>query len=169
MTRPRTRSGQKGAAATEFALWLPLLLLLLFGGFEAGHFIWTQHKLTEAVRNGVRYASRLDIAAVCPAMDNATRDRIALVTRTGQLANTSARALVPGWTSGEVVVTVNCGQFVSTGIYTELGDGQKGPLVVVEAKNVAYPSLFLQWGVIVPMSTEPVRMSARASAAVIGI
>ena len=154
-------------------MWLPLLLLLLFGGFEGGHFIWTQHKLTEAVRNGVRYASRLDIDSVCPTMDTATRDRIALVTRTGQLANSSARPLVPGWTSDEVAVTVNCGQFVSTGIYSELGsefgDDEKGPLVIVEAKNVAYPSLFLQWGVIVPMSTEPVKMSAYASAAVTGI
>lgn len=137
MNRQRILSGQHGAAATEFAMWLPLLLLLLFGGFEGGHFIWTQHKLTEAVRNGVRYASRLDITSVCPTMDATTRDKIALITRTGQLENSSARPVVPGWTSDEVIVTVNCGQFVSTGIYTELGNGQKGPLVIVEASNVA--------------------------------
>jgi hypothetical protein len=168
MKAPRILSCQKGAAGAELALWLPLLLLL-FGGLEAGHFIWTQHKLTEAVRNGVRYASRLGINSVCPSLDSATRDRIALITRTGQLENAAAKALVPGWTSDEVVVTVSCGQFVNTGIYADLGDGERGPLVIVEARNVTYPALFNQWGVIVPMSGEAVGMSAVASAAVIGV
>jgi hypothetical protein len=169
MMATRFLSCRKGAAGAELAMWLPLLLLLLFGGLEAGHFIWTQHKLAEAVRNGVRYASRLGINAVCPTLDTTTRDRISLVTRTGQLDDANARPRVPGWTSDQVVVTVNCGQFVNTGIYADLGDGERGPLVTVEARNVAYPALFNQWGVIVPMSGEAVAMNAMARAAVIGL
>ena len=41
---------QTGAAAVEMVLLVPLLLVLLFGGLEAGHFIWTEHKLIEGVR-----------------------------------------------------------------------------------------------------------------------
>ena len=33
----------RGAAAAEMALILPLLFILLFGGFEAGHYVWSHH------------------------------------------------------------------------------------------------------------------------------
>ncbi len=169
MNGNRFLAQQSGAAAAELVLLLPLLLLLLFAGFEAGHFIWTQHKLTEAVRDGARYASRLDIQSFCPNFDTATRDSIVRLTRTGQLEDAAAKPLVPGWKSSQVAVTVHCDQFVSTGIYSELGNDEKGPIVVVEARQVTYPALFLHKGVIVPMSGAPFLMSAKSSAAVTGL
>lgn len=155
-----------GAAAAEMALLLPLLLVLLFGGMEGGHFIWTQHKLTEAVRDGARFASRLPVEAFCvggaPVTGAGTIADIKRVTRTGQLAPGGAVA-VPGWSDDEVDVDIACGAFVDTGIYDDLDSA--GPIVTVRAHSVAYPSLFGRLGVIDPTIT----MTARSSAAVIGL
>lgn len=162
-------SDRSGNAGAELALLLPLLLVLLFVGLEAGHFIWTQHKLAEAVRNGARYASRLDIGEFCPTFSTLARDRIVLVTRTGQLNDSAAKPLVPGWTADEVTVTVTCDAFVKTGIYADMSDGTKGPLVTVAAKDVPYPSLFHELGAVEMDSAQPLKLGAKSSAAVIGL
>lgn len=157
---------QRGAAAAEFALALPMMLALLFGAMEAGHYFWTQHKIVKAVRDGVRYASRLDINALCDGttnvMSNATRDAIRSVTVTGQVASGGVPK-VPGWDSTTVDVTVTCAAFVDTGIYTELGNG--GALVTIASGAVRYPSIFSSLGFI----DSNFRLSARSSSAVMGI
>ncbi|WAT16710.1 pilus assembly protein [Aurantiacibacter sp. MUD11] len=156
----------KGAAAAEMALILPVVMALLFGGFEIGHFIWNQHKLTEAVRNGARFASRLPIEDFCiggsPVMSGATQADIKRVTRTGQLGAGGVTA-IPGWVDEELSVQVDCAAFVDTGIYSDLDTA--GPIVTVEAHGVGYPSLFGRVGVIDPGIT----MTARSSAAVTGL
>jgi Flp pilus assembly protein TadG len=168
----------KGTASVEFALLVPMLIILLFGGAEAGHFVWTQHKLVEAVRDGARYASRLPVAGTDGVCDGATEtistaqiDAVKLITRTGQLADTSARPVVPGWAANEVTVTVTCDAFVNTGIYSDLGDNDAsgtsdaGPVVTVAATGVGYPWLFNGLG----FAGSGFTLSARSSAAVIGI
>jgi Flp pilus assembly protein TadG len=54
--RPARRSGRReeGAAAVEFALLLPILLLILFGIIDFGRALNMQIQLTEAAREGVR-------------------------------------------------------------------------------------------------------------------
>jgi Flp pilus assembly protein TadG len=156
---------QSGAVAVEMALVTPMLLVLMFGGFEVGHFLWSEHKAIEGVRAGVRYASRLPITTVCPtagAVPSSTVDNIKNVTRTGKLA-ANAAPVVPGWTNNQVTVTFRCGTYLSTGIYTTLG-GQ-GATVTVASNNLAYPSLFNTLGVI----DASYRLNAWSSAAVIGI
>lgn len=157
----------KGAAATEFALLLPMLLIVLFTGSEAGHFVWTQHKLTEAVRNGARYAARFEIDNVCngstAVLAGADLTNVQLLTRTGQLANAAARSVVPGWTDAQIDVTVSCESYVDTGIYTDLNGA--GPIVTVRAANVAYPYLFGLLGGI----GGNISLNAESSTAVIGI
>jgi Flp pilus assembly protein TadG len=158
------RRNSKGSAAVEFALMLPMMMALMFGSFEAGHFFWTEHKLVKAVRDGARYASRLSVDAVCPtsgAMSGAVRDSIRNVTATGQLSGGVPK--VPGWSAASVDVTVGCNQFLGTGIYTDLG--ANGPLIRVSSGNVAYPSLFEALGFI----TSSIQLSAESSAAVTGI
>ncbi|WP_333605499.1 TadE/TadG family type IV pilus assembly protein [Novosphingobium sp.] len=163
-------SSDKGTASAEFALVLPMLVVLMFGGFEAGYFIWMQHKLTEAVRDGARFASRMNINDFCngatlksDATYTTDITNIKLLTRTGQLASTSAPAKVPGWADGQVTVTVTCEGFVSTGIYNDLGNA--GPVVTVSATNVAYPSLFHGLGVL----KSTINLNATSNAAVIGV
>jgi Flp pilus assembly protein TadG len=55
MTRNATRD--RGAAAVEFALLLPLLLLLISGLIDFGRALNAQITLTQAAREGVRLAA----------------------------------------------------------------------------------------------------------------
>ncbi|WP_144123338.1 TadE/TadG family type IV pilus assembly protein [Catellatospora sichuanensis] len=50
----------RGAAAVEMALILPILLLLVFGIIDFGRMLNTQIKLTEAAREGARAATILN-------------------------------------------------------------------------------------------------------------
>lgn len=167
MMLARFLSESKGAAASEFALLVPMMLVVLFTASEAGHFVWTQHKLTEAVRNGARFAARMQINDVCSGptavLAGTQLSDVRLLTRTGQLANASARSIVPGWTDAQINVDVNCESYVDTGIYTDLNGA--GPIVTVRAANVAYPYLFGALGGI----GGSISLNAKSSTAVIGI
>lgn len=154
-----------GTAGVEMALVTPMLLMLMFGGFEAGHYFWSEHKAIEGVRAGVRYAERLPMSTVCPSTGSvapAVLTDIRTVARTGKLSS-AAVPVVPGWTDGQVTVTIRCGTYLSTGIYTTLG-GQ-GATVTVASNGLVYPSVFKALGVI---STN-FNLNAWSSGAVIGI
>jgi Flp pilus assembly protein TadG len=51
----RNKPGERGAAAVEFALILPILLLLVLGLVEFGRAFNVQISLTNAAREGARY------------------------------------------------------------------------------------------------------------------
>lgn len=54
----------KGAAsAAEFALVLPLLIVFLFGIFDAGRFLWEYNEAEKATQMGARFAVVADPAA----------------------------------------------------------------------------------------------------------
>jgi Flp pilus assembly protein TadG len=46
----------EGSVVTEFAIALPLLMLLMLGGMDLGHMYYMQHVITNASREGARYA-----------------------------------------------------------------------------------------------------------------
>ena len=52
----RRSRGQEGAAAVEFAIVLPILLIILAGFFDFGWLFFWQHSVTNASRAGARYA-----------------------------------------------------------------------------------------------------------------
>jgi hypothetical protein len=61
MTRPVALfRDQRGASAAEFALVLPLLLILLLGMLDAGRFLWEYNRAEKATQMGVRYAVATD-------------------------------------------------------------------------------------------------------------
>lgn len=157
---------RRASAAAEFALSLPMMLALLFGGMEAGHFFWTEHKLVKSVRDGARFATRLDVNALCDGgtsvMTSDTEDDIRNLTVTGRIDGGGAPK-VPGWSAADVQVTIGCEAFVDTGIYSALGGS--GPMVTVSSGAVDYPSILNGLGVI----DDTVQISAESSAAVAGI
>ncbi len=50
--------GEEGAVAIEFALILPILVFLVLGGIDFGHRLHMQHLITNASREGARYAAK---------------------------------------------------------------------------------------------------------------
>ncbi|WP_338468479.1 TadE/TadG family type IV pilus assembly protein [Novosphingobium sp. ZN18A2] len=185
MSPRRFIRSDRGNAGVEFALVLPMLIVLMFGGFEAGNFVWNEHKLVEAVRDGARFASRYPVSTFCdgerakPATDATYADAVDVIkfyTRTGRMpgsdqqANAAVLPRVPNWTSdSQVTFDPGCGKFVRTGIYgaltNEAGDaGQAGPLASISA-SVPYRSLFHGLG----FPSVGIVLRARSNVAVIGL
>jgi len=54
-------SDQSGSSAAEFALVLPLLMLLMFGVIDAGRWIWTYNQAEKATQMGARAAIVTDM------------------------------------------------------------------------------------------------------------
>jgi Flp pilus assembly protein TadG len=54
----RRGRGEEGAAAAEFALILPILVFLVLGGMDLGHRFYMQNLITNASREGARYAAK---------------------------------------------------------------------------------------------------------------
>ena len=59
MTAATSRADDRGAAAVEFALVLPLLLILIFGIIDFGRLLNAKITLTEAAREGARATALL--------------------------------------------------------------------------------------------------------------
>jgi len=57
ISQKRKRSGYRAQAMVEFAIALPVLLLLLFGIMEVGRLMLTYAMVVNASRDAVRYAS----------------------------------------------------------------------------------------------------------------
>lgn len=95
--------GQRGASAVEFALIVPLLILLVLGIAEFGHAFQVQGTLSAAAREGVRTmalqndpaqaqaAVRAAAASLNPAVTN-TQIKIKLENSTAQTCPTTAGA-----------------------------------------------------------------------------
>lgn len=53
-SKQRGQRGRRGQAVVEFALILPVFMLMLFGAIEFGRAYYTLHLLTNAAREGAR-------------------------------------------------------------------------------------------------------------------
>lgn len=61
MTRRGLLHDVRAASAAEFALVLPLLLILLFGIIDAGRFMWEYNRAEKATQMGARFAVATDL------------------------------------------------------------------------------------------------------------
>ena len=68
-----SRYSEKGAAAVEFAILLPLLLLVIFGGIEYGLLMYNKQILTNASRE----AARAGIVSRAPRLSDAQIQAVA--------------------------------------------------------------------------------------------
>lgn len=153
---------ERGAAAGELALLLPLLVLMMFGAIEMGYYFYNQHQVVKGVRDGARYAARQSFVSInCntgSTIPSGVVTAIQEVTRTGRPSGGTTR--VVGWVNSQVTVAVTC-RAVTTGIYrTE----PNAPVVTVAA-TVPFDSLFNGLGVI----RNSYELHAKQQAAVMGI
>jgi Flp pilus assembly protein TadG len=58
--------GEEGAVAVEFAIILPILVFLVLGGLDLGHRFYMQHLITNASREGARFAAKYTGTAAAP-------------------------------------------------------------------------------------------------------
>jgi Flp pilus assembly protein TadG len=166
--RLRLFAGNRQASVgAEMALVLPMLMILMFGGLEGGYYLWSEHKVLKAVRDGARFAGRQPFAAFdCgtnAVTDTAIETNIMNVARTGTIDGTG-QPKIPGWdTNAGLTVTVeDCDATTATGLYKEFPDG--APIVRVSA-DVTYPSLFFNLG----FATTGLGLRASSEAAVMGL
>jgi hypothetical protein len=131
------------------ALVAPLLLGIMFGSVELGHYFWNEHTLVKSVRDGARYAARQpfwNFSACTGNVPTPVSDNTKLVVSKGTL-DATATDLLPNWSgvaascsgspaAGCFQVTMTCtttagGQTMS-GIYSGMASG--APVVTVTAQ-----------------------------------
>lgn len=107
----RFHSSNNGAAAAEFAMILPLSLLLLFTGIEAGHYMYQRHQVAKGLRDGARFASRQSFDLVncrngSGSIDSGIEASVVNLSRTGKISGGSPR--VANWQTSDITVSVSC-------------------------------------------------------------
>ena len=158
-------SCESGAAAAEMVLVIPLLVTMMFATFEAGNFFWNQHIVTNAVRDGARYAGRrplTDYPGCTPNASVVTDTRN--VTRTGRISGGTPR--IANWTDPTTVSvlprTGGCNSSFSGGIYA---NNPGGAAVIIVTATVPYNGgLFGVLG----FDTTGLSLQATAQASVMG-
>lgn len=163
---------ESGAASVELALCLPFVMAVMFGSFEAGNYMLTEHKVIKGVRDGARYAARqpFEYYTACgPNLNNPSitgmptaasiEQNIENVTLTGVPSGGGIR--VKGWDAADITVTVSCDTTRNTGLYSDRGAAPK----VLVATNVPYPSILGTLG----FNTNGAVVRAQAEAAVMGL
>lgn len=154
-----------GTASAEMALTLPMVMALIFGAFEGGNYMLTEHKVIKGVRDGARYAARLPFDSYDCAtgeVTTAAETQIKAVTRTGQPDATGALR-VNGWGSNanDVTVSLDCDDTTATGLYQDRGTAPR----VLVSTVVPYPSIVGTLG----FDTTGAVVRAQSQAAVMGL
>src|SRR6476469_231434 len=75
MDRRQSTRDQRGAAALEFALVLPILLLLLFGAIQYGLYFWALQGGADAARYAARLSAVFD-PSQCTTFQSEVHDSI---------------------------------------------------------------------------------------------
>ncbi len=164
---------RRGAAAAEMALVIPLLLAIMIGSVELGHFMYNEHILAKAVRDGARYAARQGFANFdCSGEPSATvRDNTRELVQTMLLSDGDDRMV--NWAATSITVTEDCHTSATnianstenmSGIYDELALAG-APVVRVSAQVPYTPVIGAPFG----FSGIGLNLNASQESAVMGI
>lgn len=100
---------QRGLAMVEFAISVPVILLLMFGSFEFGHLMIEYSALNDGVRNAARYVAGAALQGTADTM--VTGGQWSTLAQQGQnLAvfgniGGTGNAILPALTAGQIAVT----------------------------------------------------------------
>jgi Flp pilus assembly protein TadG len=159
-----------GSAAAEMAMVAPIFVVLMFGAVELGNYFLSEHVVVKAVRDGARYASRLNFSNYpCASASTGNVPGGSVVTDVGnvarnQLVSGGSPRLV-GWTDATTItvsydcVTNSASEY--SGLYKQMA---LVPTVNVSAA-VPYNSLFNNLG----FTSTNLSLRARSQAAVMGL
>ena len=141
---------QKGAETVEFAIILPILLLVLFGIMEYGVVLYDKAVITNASRE----AARSGIAYRCPALSS---DEIATVVfnATSYAGNSLLYSFATGSTSPNVTVSPTPST-TATNCFANSGN----PLTVTVTYSYQFIALGGLMNFFVPGFTNPITLSA---------
>ena len=101
MSVQKIRRSESGASAVEFALLLPVLMMILFGIIEFGLALYRQAILTNASREGARLGIVQSVPAITTAQIDAAIDNY--LTAAGITPGNVTRAIVAGGVTGTPV------------------------------------------------------------------
>lgn len=162
----RFSNANGGAAAAEFAMILPLSLLLLFTALEAGHYMYQRHQVVKGLRDGARFAARhsfddINCRGGSGTIDGTLEDTVINLTRTGQISGGSPR--VRNWADTDITVSVTCPTAAEseTGIFDA---AEPAPQVNITT-SFNYDSFFSGLGVV----DDTFRLGGAQQATVMGI
>ncbi|WP_336957787.1 TadE/TadG family type IV pilus assembly protein [Sphingobium aquiterrae] len=169
--RPSLIKSDLATAGAEMALVAPMLIILMFGSFELGNYFLSEHVVVKAVRDGARYASRLNITnypCTAPATGLAPAgtvvDDTRNLTRTGQISGGSSR--ISSWTSATTItVTYDCVTSNSNADYSGIYNGMSNVPRIKVSAVVPYDSLFNDLG----FTSTTLSMKAESQVSVMGI
>lgn len=156
---------ESGAAAAEMALVAPLLIIIMFGSMEIGHYFYSEHVVVKAVRDGARFASRQSFADyTCSTVDPTVRDQTRWVTRTNTVDGTGTPRLADWTSDASVTVTPSCVSN-SSGTYVTLNEDTTNIPIVTVSATVPYTSLFK----VIGFNSVGLNLNATEQAVVMGI
>lgn len=100
-----TPSRERGATAVEFALILPILLLLVLGIIEFGRAYQAQTTLSNAARDGVRVMALQDSAATARSTAKASAQPLPLTDAMIRVNPSTCSSDTPGTETATVTIT----------------------------------------------------------------
>jgi Flp pilus assembly protein TadG len=141
------RRARRGQALVEFALVLPIFLLIVFGIVDVGRYVYLTNAFNEAAREGARYGSVEQWSYACPAsvpVASQTRFTCTAAVALGRIAGAPAYVSTP---------TITC--------YSRAGDA-------TSAVSAAYCRAGYMFQVTVATPTSPVGQQFHFLTPVIG-
>ncbi len=153
--------GEEGVASVEFVAILPILAVLMFGGFEISRLVRDYHVVSNGIRDAGRYLSRVD-GIDCPGTaqpGTITAERLLEaqnLAMTGSIAtpaDATAYQLSYWNQNSQVQVEIYCEDRVALGLAGYYETGAAIPRITVRANAVPYPVMFT--GVVFEQVTIP--------------
>lgn len=117
---------RRGSSAVEFALYLPVLMILVVGMAEVSVAIMQSVSLEKSLRSGALYASRSNLP-----LSAATQTEISNIVQKGNTAGTGSY-LIDSWNDDSSTLSISVSNYTMATTTSVLGSNQL-PVITVSA------------------------------------